>query len=43
METIGCQATGGGVLLKARVLRIGVALSSLAALVAASGAANKWN
>jgi hypothetical protein len=48
METIGCQATGGGVPLKARILRtrilrIGVALSSLAALVAASGAANKWS
>jgi hypothetical protein len=42
METFGCQSTRGGVPLKARVLRIGMALSSLAALVAASGAANKW-
>jgi len=42
METIGYQAKRE-VNVKARIFRVGSALATLGALVAASGAANKWH
>jgi hypothetical protein len=41
-DPLGSVGAKGGDAVKGRILRLGLALANLAALVAVSGAGNKW-